>query len=597
MVQVAAGAGSTEPSVRRAFSPRSLLIDAAIVLVITALIGLASQRWSGFNSPDSEFYGSLAIFGSDVTDRALEAAYTWTRLGYIAPVHALTSIFGVWAGFEIWRLLLILLVVASTFAVVTIAGRPRVLGATLAGFVGLNTMVLAYVGNTYLTGTILAVTFALIALAVSQLGSNGGRGIGPFGLPRWTTAFASGLLAGWLLMLNPYAFVIGVALWIAVRVVTLWRIRAERLRRLLIDAIAAVTGTAISFGVFLAAGLILFPGRSWLGTYLEWNSALDYEVFIGDGSAWQRDTALLIVVLAIAASVIAVIAQPTHRWAWAALAMSVMNVVATAALMIVMPGPWLEAPHYIAKMWPAALIALVLVFTSMSPGTRVDKKLYLPITATVGVVTVPLLLWSGRFDGVLTLTTAWVMFAILVALILVTAIFVRRSWNASIATLLIVTAALTFTTAQVWQNGRGQLGIYGQYPFRSAFVDFNYKDQMASKIAVEEFLIANTSRTDRVGIWTDPERLTADVAGMQIWGFYNLVGVESVLTRDEVALLEVSRPSVVAMYAPDRAQIDAFWASLPPWSLPSAPECITVPYLGVGTNEAWMCLTRLTWVG
>ena len=46
-----------------------------------------------------------------------------------------------------------------------------------------------------------------------------------------------------------------------------------------------------------------------------------------------------------------------------------MNVVATAAIMIVMPGPWLEAPHYVALLWPASLMALVLVFTSMSPGT------------------------------------------------------------------------------------------------------------------------------------------------------------------------------------------------------------------------------------
>jgi hypothetical protein len=308
------GAGAGDPVERRAASRRDLLIDAAIVVVITAIIALLSQRWTGFNSPDSEFYASLAIFGSDVTDRALEAAYTWTRLGYIAPVHALTSIFGIWAGFEIWRILLIGLVVASTFAVVSIAGRHHVLGAALAAFVGLNTMVLAYVGNPYLTGTILAVTFALLALAVSQLGSNGARGVGPFGLPRWSTAFASGLLAGWLLMLNPYAFVLGVLLWAAVRVITLWRIRADRVRRLLVDALAALIGAIVSFSAFLLAGLVLFPGRSGLGTYLTWNSALDYEVFIGDGSAWQRDTALLIVVLSIAASITAVIAQPRHPY-------------------------------------------------------------------------------------------------------------------------------------------------------------------------------------------------------------------------------------------------------------------------------------------
>jgi len=61
--------------------------------------------------------------------------------------------------------------------------------------------------------------------------------------------------------------------------------------------------------------------------------------------------------------------------------------------------------------------------------------------------------------------------------------------------LLIVTAALGFTSEQLWQNGRGQLGIYGQDPFRSAFVDFSYRDHMSSKVDVQQFLIANTEPT------------------------------------------------------------------------------------------------------
>ena len=63
------------------------LRDPAVVLIIAGFTSLVSQRWTGFNSPDSEFYASLALFGSDVTDRAVEPAYTWTRLGYIVPVR------------------------------------------------------------------------------------------------------------------------------------------------------------------------------------------------------------------------------------------------------------------------------------------------------------------------------------------------------------------------------------------------------------------------------------------------------------------------------------------------------------------------------
>lgn len=565
--------------------------------LITIFAALVSQRWTGFNSPDSEFYASLALFGSDVTDRAYESAYLPTRLGYIAPVRVLVLLFGPWAGFEVWRVLLLLLVVGSTYAVVHIAGRSRWLAAVLATFVGLNTVVLGFVGNTYLTGSVLAATFALIALGVSLLGHAAGTGRGAIGGPRWTTALTSGLLAGWLIMLNPYAFVLGMGLWVSIRVVVLVRLSVARWHRLIVDAAAGFAGFAVAVGVFLAAGQVIFPASNWLGTYLEWNSRLDYTVFIGDSTTWQRDSALIVVVVSLIAAVVATIAQPRHRWAWAALAISAANIAITTAMMVFFTGPWLETPTYIAKLWPGALLALVLVFTSMSPGTHEGKKLWNSITVAAGVITTALLLWSGRFDGALPYSLAWIIGVGMVALIVVTAVYVRRRWDVVAALLVVTTMAAAFVGAQVLQNGRGLLGTYGQYPFRSAFVDFSYTDQMKSKVAIQEWVLANTSDDDTLLIWTDPQRLTADVAAMQLWGGDNLASIEAELTRADIERLEQIQPSVLAMYAPDREQIDAFVESLPPWSLPSDVQCTTAPYRGVGTGEAVACVTRLTWIG
>ncbi|MDC3376520.1 hypothetical protein OAV85_00770 [Candidatus Nanopelagicales bacterium] len=576
---------------------RQRWLDIALVAAITAAVALVSQRWTGFNSPDSEFYASLALFGSDVTDRAIEPAYIWTRLGYIVPVRVLVSVFGPWVGFEIWRVLLLLIVIGATYSVVHIAGRSRTLGAVLSGFVGLNTVILAFVGNTYLTGTILAATFAMVSLAVSLLGHAAGKGDGALGGPRWTTALTSGLLAGWLIMINPYAFLLAVGLWASVRLVVLVRLPTERWQRLGVDLLAAAIGTVIAFVAFLVAGLAVFPGRNWIATYLEWNSRLDYTVFIGDGTTWQRDSALVVLVAALLASAVATIAQPRHRWAWAALALSMANIALTVGLMIALPGPWLESPTYVAKLWPAALLSLVLVFTSMAPGSHEGKRLFPWSLGLMAAAAVPLLLWSGRYDGVLPYSVAWAIGLVMVAGIVAVAILVRRHWSVWISMALAVSIALTFIGMQFLQNGRGILGTYGQYPFRSAFVDFSYDQQMASKIAVEQWLLANTSRTDSIAIWTDVDRLTADVAAMQMWGGDNLVTLDATLSREGVETLESIRPSVVSMYAPDRTQIDAFFASLPPWSLPSEPECTYEPYLGIGTGEVVACLTRLTWVG
>ncbi len=126
---------------------RPLALDTAIVAAISVFSAFlsGSRHWAGFNSPDSEFYASLAIFGSEVTDRALEPAYYWTRLGFIAPVRALVTVLGPWHGFMLWRFLLIALFVASLYWLVR-QSSSQGLAAMVALFAALNTMLLSYVG-------------------------------------------------------------------------------------------------------------------------------------------------------------------------------------------------------------------------------------------------------------------------------------------------------------------------------------------------------------------------------------------------------------------------------------------------------------------
>ena len=581
---------SMHPAVQR-------LVDLGVVAGITVCIGGVSQRWSGFNSPDSEFYASLALFGSDVTDRAFEPAYTWTRLGYIVPVRGLVAVFGPWAGFEIWRLVLLALVVASIYAVGVITGRSRLLSASLSVFIASNTVVLAFLGNTYLTGTAVSAMFVLLALGVSYLGSTGSNGRGVLGTPRWTTGLMSGLVLGWLIMINPYTFILGAGMWATVRLVALIKLRDERWRRLRTDVIGTVVGSAISISAFLAAGRHIFPRLDWWATYIEWNSRLDYTVFIVDANTWQRDSALLVVVISVIVSITAAVVFPARRWAWAGAAIAVSNVSLTAILMIAFTGPWLEAPTYVAKLWPGALLALTLTFLSAAPGTWESRSSYPWVIGIGAAVTIPLLLWSGRFDGVLSRTSAWLITVLLLAVVMTTLLLARHCWNVWIALLLSAAILTTFVGAQILQNGRGLLGGYGQYPFRSAYVDFDYERQMASKIAIQQWLLNQTSAEDTVALWTDPESLTADVAAMQLWGGYNIFTLDATLNRDSTRRLEEIRPSVIALYAPDHQQIKALFETLPPWALPSDLRCTTEPYLGIGSGKVFTCITRLTWVG
>ena len=75
---------------------RSRLTDPLIIAALWLFAGVlsGSERWAGLDTPDSSFYATLALFGDDVTDRAVETSYYWTRLGYIGPVRLLTGILG-----------------------------------------------------------------------------------------------------------------------------------------------------------------------------------------------------------------------------------------------------------------------------------------------------------------------------------------------------------------------------------------------------------------------------------------------------------------------------------------------------------------------
>ncbi len=108
---------------------------------------------------------------------------------------------------------------------VHIAGRSRWLAAVLATFVGLNTVVLAFVGNTVPDrndpgGHLRAPRAGCVAARPRSRLRVAARSVVRAGLPLWS----ADCIAGWLIMLNPYAFVLGVGLWVAVRLVVLVRL-------------------------------------------------------------------------------------------------------------------------------------------------------------------------------------------------------------------------------------------------------------------------------------------------------------------------------------------------------------------------------------
>lgn len=571
-----ANAVETRASAHR--SAFDLLLVLAIWLLI--LFGVGAQWWTGMNAPDSQFSASLAIFGNEVNERALDSSYYWTRLGYLGPVHWLIENFGIWTGFAVWRALILLLVVGAVYWTVR-QFADRAPAAALTVFVGLNTMVLAYLGNPYATGTAMAASFVLFALGIWHFNRH------PRTLHRLLAAGLTGGVLAWLLMLNPYNALLAGMTWLGIRGVGIWLTR-PRARLLLTELLAIGTGFAIVFLGFLLWAWVLFPDLNWFQTYRSWNARLDYASFISDPNIWTRDLAALVVLLAFLISCVAVIFA-RNRWSTAAFVVSSITIAFTLLYMQVIPGPWIEAPHYAAMCWPGSLLAMALAVGALTHARQAPVLFWLAVP-----VLIVAMVWAGHSSALMSMRQGLLLVLACVVVMLLTASLVHSSNHFLMWSLVAITIMVIGVSAQWLQNGRGNLGIYSQYPMNSAFVDYQAEELMRSNVAAEEFLLARTSADDRIATWTDPTRLTATVAAMQLWGAYNNAPGEASMTLADHRALRDLNPTVIAMYAPTRAQIDRYYASVPAWFGPTPLECTSVPYLGIGSPDAHLCLTRIT---
>jgi hypothetical protein len=218
-----------------------------------------------------------------------------------------------------------------------------------------------------------------------------------------------------------------------------------------------------------------------------------------------------------------------------------------------------------------------------------------------GAVLVTLTVWAGWWEAPIGMWAGLGLALVALAGFVAAALLMRRAEGNAPGPGLRLSAA--------WRSGwcssgrrcsrtaAALIGTYGQYPFRAAYADYQGQTLMSSKIQAQRWLLERTDATESVGIWTDPDRLMASVAGMQLWGWYNNIPAGRPSTGTECDALRSGwhrTPSPCTH--PNGGQIEDFDASLPPWSMPTPLECTTVPYLGVGDDQPSICLTHLTWL-
>jgi hypothetical protein len=580
------------------------------VLLGTIVVGVlsGSQQWATSNTPDSEFYGSLGVFGSEVTDRAPTAAYYWTRLGYIGPMRLLTSFIGVDAGQWCFRLLLIAAMLSAIFMVL----RPK-LGEITSIFVactlGVNTVLLSFAGNTYVTGTVLAIS--MLALALSYNGT----------VPRTTqltlvlNGFLSGVLIIWTLMCNPYAAVLlgcGVACIIVGRIAIN---RAKSFRALATFALWMVPGMISTYFGFILVGKRIFPDLDWFATYRYWNSVLRQADYMIDGFSWRIDNALLVpasialtclIALGIALRVTYRAKDPLHRHLHLDDDLSRILIAATVsvgslafALLYLWrsPGVTLEWTQYQAMLWAPAMVGLALLYSVILPDLGATSRICFSLVSLMVVII------AGHWAESLPNPFARLLGLLLLSVICLSLFYRFRIHEYSILKSVMVSLvllALVPSVFQVLQNSRRSPYINDpQQYYSNAFLPNTVSAQVTASERAEEWLLSRTSSDDKIMTWVDADWVRGEESLLPM-AAYQLDGPNRITSGRVSSTAELERaatvkPSVIAMYTKSVGIALGFRSGLPAEWHSTDPECREFSWPDPMVPRAFLCLTRVHW--
>lgn len=551
---------------------RARWADLAAGMAIWVTVALITQRWAGLDTPDSSFYASLGIYGSEVSDRAYDNSYFWTRLGEILPTHLLTSLLGTWPGLALWRWILLAVLIAGAYvAIRRFASLPT--AAFLTAAISLSTVPLSYLANPYLTGAVLAGTSALIAAALFD--------------SRRAAALA-GLVMGWLVMVNPPGVLLAGVIWLTIRI----HRRAVRITDLALTA--AVTVAA--FLVLLALGRWQFPELDWFASYLD-AQQIRMSDFASKDPIWIKDISMLVPFAILVFAAVIWWSRRTSMPAQLGFAISACSVAFMLVFSPLMGGIALEAPMYQAMLWPPALIALGLTSASLvQPDPSAVQAPWSWSAIALGVVALIAIYLAGRWPGSIGLHKGQLLAVLMLAAAIAVALLLPRGRGVHAT---VIAAGVLLIGAQLLQNSRPSLGLYYLSPYNWAYNDNPIADKLHAAVDAQDWLLATTSRNDTILTWVDGDWVNGDrdlyvAAGMQLWG-PNRIGLFSELDADDHARLESIQPSVIAMYGRSMEGVWAFMQGIPARAHASAPSCKIFSWPTGEPSVLQLCTTRLTW--
>jgi hypothetical protein len=503
-------------------------LNVALMTVFVAYFS-GSEVWTYRNTPDSEFYFSLGSFGSEVTDRAPTPAYYWTRLTMLLPLRALNNFVNPITAFEIYRFLLIFIIVAAVYLLLKNLNNSNMVSGAGSLFVALNSTILYSVGDTYVTGTAIALSTLFLYLLVSCM-------IAPkkyFG-----RYICIGVVLSLLLFANPVSFVLGIltlsiAFWYFV----------HQMKREILNFVSRVSlvilGSIGTYQLMIFGGALTFPMLNWFTTvkfYATILNARDY-ASLNIGLWLPTRYSLLVVPIVISTLVFAIFQKQLRNYSKVSLLVIVPAICYLCYSTFVMGTNMLEINYYTSLLWPYLLVALLLVIPK---ALKIENTFH-------GMVLVVLIVTVSVFLGSRNWTLSSLISLLVCGIGIICCFFVTTFCSTLKLVPKFVLVTVMFLVFPILQNGEPvSKGRLPRVTPANAYIQTDTEMLAKRSAAIEQWVLNNTSESDKLFVWVNSSDGIYP-ASMQLWG-PNSLGQGLVLSEWELSNLSVVKPNKIVIY-------------------------------------------------
>jgi hypothetical protein len=554
---------------------KSHLLTLALSLVIAKLS--FSQVFTSSSSPDSEFYFTLASFGNDVVTRSPNPAYYWTRLGQIAPSFYLSKLFGPILGFEVYRWILILVIVNCVYFLFLKLSNDKYFALFSALFFTLNTTIMYFIGNTYVTGSVIAALTVNICSNILANLVNSRFKYFLFSL--------SGISLGWVLMLYPYALYLGLTSTFFLGVYYNFIYKKRRTEFFKSMTLILITFT-FSFGFFLILGKLLFPELSWLDTYIYYYQAINPADFgVENYKFLVFDTSYYLVYLTLILCVILF----RFKKIYFPLLLTLTFVIPAIIWVYYSEGSNFYFRIFSSFLWPSLLISLIYIlmhvysinFNSVFYGLSLISSSYIT------------LVFFGHLQLDLDIRARYIiLFMFISFLVLYIFYSLTKTFGPRKRIILILCVGVFI---QLFQNS----APFGPFPkISTSSYAYSYKKSDIKKryevgLDIQKWVIRNTSEFDRLMIWTEPNQDLISYAAFQLWG-PNSIDNSNLISDYGINSLKQVQPNKVIVYYIEDNALTAYIDSILSINIEFEKLiCSNYPNVSKPLNQIKVCLFKV----